>query len=116
MFTFPWLLAAVSFMVDQWLMTSLIRHQYEEHRALWERDGQPRPMFWIPPETLVGRWYLTYRSGRAFHIVSWRWLFKMPEWIRDSRDTRRLLVAHRLLVAFALLCVLAPFIIAVATQ
>jgi hypothetical protein len=116
MITIPWLVAAIAFLIDQLIMTRLIRRQYEEHRTLWEKDGQPRPMFWIPPETVVGGWYLTYRSGRAFQVVAWRWLFFTPDWIRGHKDPWTLLVAHRILLTIAFLCVVAPFIIAAVSQ
>jgi len=116
MITFPWLLAAIAFLVDELIMTRLVRQEYEKHRTAWENDGQPRPMFWIPPETVVGGWYLTYRSGRAFHLAAWRWLFATPEWIRGHRDARSLLIGHRVLMPIAILCLVAPFIIAAAIQ
>ena len=116
MITLPWLLAAIVFLIDQWIMTRLVRREYEEHRALWENDGQPRPMFWIPPETVVGGWFVTYRSGRAFHIVSWRWLFVTHEWIRRNTDARFLLNAHRVLLIIAILSVITPFILAAVSQ
>jgi hypothetical protein len=116
MITIPWLVAAIAFLVDHLVMTGLIKREYEEHRALWEKDGQPRPMFWVPPETVVGGWYLTYRSGRALHVLAWRWLFSTPEWISKHKDAPSLLFAHRVLVPIALLCAVAPFIIAAISQ
>ena len=116
MITLPWLFAAIIFLIDQWIMTRLVRRQYEEHRAVWETDGQPRPLFWIPPETVLGGWYLTYRSGRSFQIVTWRWLFVTPEWIRQSKDSSSLLFAHRVLLLVAILCIVAPFIAAALLQ
>ncbi len=116
MITFPWLVSAIAFLVDQLIMTRLIRLEYDQHRPLWEKDGQPRPMFWVPPETVVGGWYVTYRSGRAFHLVSWRWLFSTPEWAREHESARSLLIGHRILLIIAILCVLAPFVIAAIMQ
>jgi hypothetical protein len=116
MITLPWLLAAIAFLIDQLVMTGLVRREYEEHPEIWKEDGQPRPMFWFPRETVFGGWYPTYRSGRAYYGVTLRWTFITPEWIRRDQEARKLLLAHRALLVVAIISVLAPFIIAVASQ
>ena len=116
MFLLPWLIALALFVLDEWLMTKLVRREYLEHRVLWEEDGKPRPMFWTPPETVLGGWYVTYASGRAFRMLLWRWLFATPGWLRQDDSYRSLLLLHRILVPMAALCVIAPFLIAALTQ
>jgi hypothetical protein len=116
MFLLPWLIAVALFVVDEWVMTVLVRREYFEHRPMWEADGKPRPMFWVPPETILGGWYVTYGSGRAYRNVLLRWLFATPAWIRKDDSYRSLLLLHRLLVPIAALCVIAPFLFAALTQ
>jgi hypothetical protein len=44
----------------------LVRLEYQEYRTQWEQDGQPRGVFWTPPEA----------SQKAAPFFSW--LFSTP--------------------------------------
>lgn len=112
----PWLFAIALALGDEVVMTFLLRREYEGHRSSWESDGKPRGVFWVPEECKIGRWYVTYASGHAGAVARWKWLFKMPEWIMNDSEARRLMVLHRVLLPAFVLCVIAPFLVAAAFQ
>ncbi len=63
----------------------LIRHEYDVHRADWERDGRPTGFVFCPPEA---RFFL---SRLAFHSCSLRWLFWTPDWVAKDPSAHALL-------------------------
>lgn len=93
----------------------LLRREYLDHHVVWESDGKPRGMFWVPPECKLGGWYITYASGRAGRVLGMKMLFRTPDWIEDA-ETRKLLTLHRILMYAFIVCVLAPFVIALLFQ
>ena len=68
-----------------WLFDRLLKFEYAEHRAQWERDGRPIGFFWFPSEGRV------LRGGLSRNICTLLWLFKTPAWIRDLSCLRRCL-------------------------
>lgn len=112
MFMLPWLLAIPLAIADQTLMTVIVRLQYLRHKSLWESDGRPRGMFWIPEESMLGGWYVTYSSAHALRRLTWNWLLFTPTWIAKDRDTHRLLWMHRIMFPLIWICIVAPFAIA----
>jgi hypothetical protein len=116
MLVLPWFLAIALAACDEHVMTLLLRHEYEDYRLTWENDGKPRAMFWVPEECRIGRWYITYASGRAGRRLGIKWLFRTPEWIANEAKTQKLLRLHRILMTAFVLCVIAPFVIAALLQ
>jgi hypothetical protein len=107
-----WLLLIPLALADQGIMTALVRVEYLRHHDRWEKDGNPRGMFWIPPECKIGRFYVTYASFYAFQGLYWRWLFRTPSWVIDERDAHLFLVLHRALVPLIWACAAGPFVLA----
>lgn len=116
MLVLPWLLAILLAAGDEVVLSLLLRREYLDHRLVWESDGKPRGMFWIPPDCRLGGWYVTYSSGRAGRVAGLKWLFQTPDWIVHDAETQKLLRLHRLLMYAFILSVLAPFIIALLFQ
>jgi hypothetical protein len=115
MLILPWFLAIVLAACDEFVMSRLLRREYSDHRAIWESDGKPRGMFWIPPECKVG-WYITYASGRAGRVLSLKMLFRTPSWVADHVESQKLLTLHRMLMCAFVGAFIAPFVIAVLIQ
>ena len=110
MFLLFWLFAIPIAFADQIVMTILVRQEYLNHRSLWQTDGKPRGIFWIPEESMIGGWYVTYSSIHALRSLSWAWLLSTPEWIRKDVGTRRLLFLHRVLMPMLWVCIAGPFV------
>ena len=115
MLILPWLAAILFAVLDELVMSHLLRREYADHRATWEIDGKPRGMFWVPPECTVG-WYITYASGRAGRKLGLKMLFQTPAWVAQDAETQKLLRLHRILMYAFIVSVLAPFMIAVLLQ
>lgn len=99
MFMLLWLLAIPLAIADQTVMTIIVRREYLSHRSLWESDGKPRGIFWIPKESILWGWFVGYSGAHALRRLTWNWLLFTPAWIAKDRDTRRLLWLHRILFA-----------------
>lgn len=112
MFLLLWLFAIPIALADQVVMTILVRREYRTHRSLWEDDGKPRGIFWIPEESMIGGWYVTYSSIHALHSLSWDWFFSTPQWIAKDNHNHLLLLLHRVLMPVVWICIAAPFVIA----
>jgi hypothetical protein len=115
MLVLPWIFGIVLAACDELVMTRLLRREYSDHRKIWESDGKPRSMFWIPPECKLGGWYVTYASGRAGRVVAFKWLFRTPNWIAEA-ETQKLLRVHRILIYAVIISVPAPIVIAMLFQ
>jgi|GEM_PF-1304149 len=109
----PWILAIILAVCDELVLSRLLHREYSDHRAIWESDGKPRGMFWIPPESKLGGWYITYASGRAGRVLGFKWLFRTPNWVAHDAETQKLLRLHRILMSAFIVSFLAPFVIAV---
>jgi hypothetical protein len=107
-----WLLAIPLAIADQTVMTVIVRRQYFGQRSLWESDGKPHGMFWIPKESILWGWFVTYSGAHAFRRLTWNWLISTPAWIAKDRKTRRLLLLHRVLFPAFWICISLPFAIA----
>jgi hypothetical protein len=116
MLVLPWLIAIVFAASDEYVMTRLLRREYADHRLTWEADGKPRSIVWVPDECKIGRWHVTYASGHAGQRARLKWLFKMPNWMSNDAEARRLLVFHRILLPAFIACAIAPFVIAALFQ
>jgi hypothetical protein len=116
MLVIPWILAIGFAVGDELVMSRLLRREYSNHRPVWESDGKPRGIFWIPPEVRLGGWYITYASGRAGRLLGLKWLFRTPHWIADDAELQKLLRLHRMLMYAFLVSFLAPFVIAALLQ
>ncbi|HKP36939.1 MAG TPA: hypothetical protein VJT71_08770 [Pyrinomonadaceae bacterium] len=116
MLILPWLLAIVLAACDEFVLSRLLRLEYSEHRLIWEADGKPRAIFWIPPECRLGGWYLTYASGRAGRTLGFKMLFRTPAWAAEDPETLKLVRVHRILMYSFLALFLAPFVIAALFQ
>jgi hypothetical protein len=116
MLLIPWLLAIGLAIADEITVSMLLRIQYSKFRSTWESDGKPRGVVWIPEETRIGGWYVTYASGHSGQLARWRWLFKTPEWAKEGEDTRTLIRLHRIFLPAFMACAIAPFVIAILFQ
>jgi hypothetical protein len=112
MIILPWILAIVLAACDEFVLSRLLRREYSDHRLIWESDGKPRGMFWIPPEVRLGGWYITYASGRAGRVVGLKLMFRTPPWAAQEAETQKLVRLHRILMYTFLASLLAPFVIA----
>ena len=112
----PWFLAIVLAACDEVVLSRLLHREYSDHRLIWEADGKPRGMFWIPPEAKLRKWYITYASGRAGRVLGLKWLFRTPDWIAHDAEMQRLLRLHRILMYVFIISFIAPFVIAVLLQ
>jgi len=115
MFMLSWLLVIPLAIADQVVMTVIVRRQYSDHRSLWESDGKPHGMFWIPKESILWGWFVTYSGGHAFRRLTWNWIISTPAWMANDRNTRRLLWLHRILFPAFWICIALPFAIAFLT-
>jgi len=115
MIILPWFLAMLLAAGDEFVMSRLLRHEYSDHRPIWESDGKPRSIFWTPPECKVG-WYITYASGRAGRALGLKMLFQTPGWVAHHQESLRLLRLHRILIYAFVGSFIAPFIIAALLQ
>ena len=116
MFMMFWLCVIPIAIVDQAVMTVIVHREYLNHRSLWEGDGQPHGMFWIPRESRLWGWFVSYAGAHAFYRLTWKWLVSTPAWITKDRDTHRLLLLHRILFLALGICVVGPFAIALVSQ
>ncbi len=116
MLVVPWAFAIGLAIADEIAFGRLLRIQYSKFRATWETDGKPRGVFWIPEEARIGRWYVTYASGHAGQRARLRWLFRTPDWAKQSEDSLVLLRLHRIFLPAFVLCAIAPFVIAMWLQ
>ena len=112
----PWALAIGLAIADEIAFSMLLRIQYSKFRSTWEADGKPRGVVWIPEETRIGGWYVTYASGHSGQLARWRWLFRTPGWVMESEDSRSLLRLHRIFLPAFVACAIAPFVIAIVLQ
>lgn len=112
----PWIIAIALAVADEIVMTRLLRIEYTNFRAEWERDGKPRGVFWIPAEAKIGTWYITYASGHAGQLARWRWLFSNPKWAAKVEEAGRLFFLHRIFLPAFVIGFISPFVIASITQ
>ena len=83
----------------------LIKIQYEKYREQWTLDGKPRRFFAASSEgPWIRGWIATYR-------LSFSWLFKMPEWVRNDHEARKSLKKLRLLVLIWNIVIIVWFVI-----
>ena len=101
---------------DEIVITMLLRREYRNAYDAWVSDGKPHGIFWIPEEAKLGGWYITYASGHAARLASWRWLFHAPKWTAKIHDARPLLILHRVFLVSSLACGIAPFVIVFIVQ
>jgi hypothetical protein len=112
----PWFLAIIFAACDEVVLSLLLRREYSDHRLIWESDGKPRGMFWIPPDAKLSKWYITYASGRAGRVLGLKLLFRTPDWIAHDAEMQKLLRLHRILMYAFFVSVIAPFVIAALFQ
>jgi hypothetical protein len=59
---------------------NLVKIEYRKYRDEWTIDGKPRGFFWRPPEST---WF---SSSIAMKKLSFRWLFRTPQWMTNDPD------------------------------
>jgi hypothetical protein len=103
----PFILFFPLLIADYVVLDRLIRLEYGNWRKEWINDGRPHGFFFVPPEskTFSGV-FVSLRSTRALRTIFYEWLFVTPDWMRRQPTARRLLWAHRSLIAI----LFAPFI------
>ncbi len=70
----------------------LVKIEYTKYRAEWIKDGKPRGFFWRPPESI---WLA---GSLSMQRLSWKWLFKTPQWISSEPKAVHRLKRLRLFV------------------
>jgi len=58
----------------------LVKIEYRKYINQWNIDGKPRGFFWRPPESSL------FSSSIAMQILTFRWLFRTPEWMRNDTE------------------------------
>jgi len=116
MLVLPWAFAIGLAIADEITFGRLLRIQYSNFRSIWETDGKPRGVLWVPEEARIGRWYVTYASGHAGQLARWRWFFRTPDWAKKTEDSLVLLRWHRIFLPAFVMCAIAPFVIAMWLQ
>jgi hypothetical protein len=86
----------------------LVRREHKQHRSHWEKDGRPRGIFWSPPDT--GLWV----GNGARNRLTYRWLFRSPEWTRNDPQALNLLILFRVSWCLVTSLLVAPIVIAFA--
>lgn len=77
----------------------IIRLEYKMYRRNWDEDGRPHGFFWIPKESKgLGGWVVKGGSTLARNRLALRYLFSTPEWVRQDKNAKRLLLWLRILV------------------
>ena len=98
-----------------WMFDVIVRAEYANHRDLWENDGKPRGIFWIPREVrTLGGLGVSFRSSIARERCQYRWLFNTPQWIQDDEAVFVALRRFRICIAtwnIVGLCIFAPLVI-----
>lgn len=60
----------------------VVLEQYRNYRAEWERVGKPHGIYWRHSE---GSWLpWLFSSGWATNRITFAWLFKTPDWVKQS--------------------------------
>ncbi len=80
----------------------LLRKEYRENYDLWERDGKPFGVFWVPRESrgfFLPRFRCQISRGR---ILS-SWLFSTPLWMKYDKKALLLIRMYRILSIGAIL-------------
>ena len=85
----------------------LVKIEYRKYRAEWIKDGKPRGFFWRPPEST---WFA---SSIAMQGLSWKWLFKTPQWMSGDPEAIYLLKRLRLFVLIFNIGIVVWFIISI---
>jgi hypothetical protein len=71
---------------------SLVKIEYRKYKDEWIIDGKPHGFFWRPSEST---WF---SSSIAMQKLSFRWLFKTPQWISNDPEAIYRLKRLRLFV------------------
>jgi hypothetical protein len=83
------MIISLGFVITFWFRAmsafdKLVKYEYENLPEQWERDGQPRGMFWKPQEKRVSLLKLFFLSNPA--IAVFRFLFQTPQWVQDNSE------------------------------
>lgn len=104
------MLAAFSF------FDKVLKIQYAEFKAEWEKSGAPHGFLWVPKESqsrIKIKPKTTSTRARTKHFFSW--LFATPDWIRQHPAAKASLFKVRTLFVISL-TVLASFVILYVTR
>jgi hypothetical protein len=79
---------------------SILRWEYDHHRAEWEKDGRPSGFSWRAEGT-------SRLSGDgARNRLLFLWMFKTPEWARQTPQCYRWFRQRRILAAAAWIAII----------
>lgn len=85
------------------LWARLTKIEHDDFLPQWEKDGRPHGMpFWFPVD---GEFSSSFRS--SYSILGTVWLFRTPEWIKESSKARTILILYRISSYFVYICVTA---------
>ena len=84
---------------------NLVKIEYRKYRDEWTIDGKPRGFFWRPREST---WF---SSSIAMQKLSFRWLFKTPQWMSNDPEAIYRLKRLRLFVLIFNIGIVVWFII-----
>ncbi len=84
------MIISLGFVITFWFRAmfafdKLIKYECENLPEQWEKDWQPRGMFWKPDGTKMRPLNRFFRSNPAFAVF--RFLFTTPEWIKENPET-----------------------------
>jgi hypothetical protein len=90
-------LAMLAVIASLFVCDSLLRHQYQSHRASWEQDGRPNGWFVLLDESLHYEGYRTQISQEHSMRVRGDRLRRTPEWAKSDPRALQLLLWYRAL-------------------
>ena len=71
----------------------LIKYEYENLHEQWIAEGEPRGMFWKPPQRSNNILNLLVRSNPGLKIL--KWTFFAPQWVKSNADAESTLKRAR---------------------
>jgi hypothetical protein len=74
-------------LVAFWLVSRLIRIEYQFHKENWDEDGGPADYFWF-----------VSGSNLARFAVSTSWIFATPDWIKTEPRASKIVIWYRVLM------------------
>lgn len=97
------LVFSLMFVISFWFratqaLDNLIRYEYENLRDQWEKDGQPRGMFWKPPSPAGNRFKRMFLGNPG--IAALKLTFVTPAWARLNTEAAKYLKRYRQFVLF----------------
>ncbi len=83
------MIISLGFVVSFWFramfaLDKLVKYECENLPEQWQKDGQPRGMFWRPKDRNSSLFDRFIRSNSSF--VFFRFIFTTPKWVKESPE------------------------------